>query len=325
MALGNITPFKPEGAIRTPSETGRYSWVVAGPGGTGKSWLMGTMAEHVGFDQTLLLATLEREENSFKYVQGKVPRIRFRDKDWQPNSSEPRFDATAFRSLLDTVEWLLKDEKFGAVILDSGTEASELAWHGALSPMKVASPADIDNERSRWLPYEALDNSLDQLVKGLVALTTSAAKRPKHVGITWHVQPQKDDQVVGKGNDKQIKESADNRAEGVEYEGSVLPMIRGKYRRKLITQVDAFVYTDMQYTVPASNGPTLSLANRELQVNYLLQVRPDQDRHTKVPGPLPDVKFIPNDFKTLLSLIDRHMAMKTAAEKASGPTGLSRK
>jgi hypothetical protein len=287
----------------------RYSFVVAGPGGTGKSTLLGSMADVVGADRCLLLATLLREKNSWLYKEKGIKHLLFSDPNWLPSSDPPKYEAEGMKKLLMTIDWLHdKDEQFDAIMFDSGTEAGELGWHASLMPYSVASPAQITDNRSRWLPYEQLDSYLDQLVKGLVALTTTA-KRPKHVGISWHVQPQKDDAEVKDGAAKKIVESADHKAEGIEYEGTVLPSIRGKFRRKVITLVDAFLFSDINFRVPEQTGFSTQ-NNGNLIVEYRVQVRPDQDRHTKLPGPLPDVKYIPNDFKELLKLFAKQTAAK---------------
>lgn len=285
--------------ITTPKPGARrWSFVVAGPGGTGKSWLCGSMAKT---GPTLLLATLSRETESWLYHDLQVPRILFEDRDWKPTLGS--FKAAAFPELLRALDWLRdEDDTYDNIIIDSGTEMAELAWHLAMSMHGVATPAEMEDKRSRWLPYDQLDIYLDQAVKSAVALT-KIAKRPKNVAFTWHVQPPKDDQVESVEGTKVRKESADNRGEGTEYEGKVLPMIRGRFRRRLINQVDAFVYTDMAFKPVESKS--FSSSGQGLNVQYRIQVRPDPERHTKIPGPLPDVSYIPNEFSAFLGLLER--------------------
>jgi AAA domain len=277
------------------STASKMCFLVEGPPGTGKSTLCGSLAEYVGADKTLLIATLAREIESWKYKALNVPHVLLQDANWKPDAGQ--FLAEGFPEFLRLMRWLRdEDDQFEAVILDSGTELAEQAWHLALSPMSVSSPAQIEG-RSRWLPYETLTNNLDQAIKELVTLTTTA-KVPKHVAVTWHVQPPKDDQVV----EGVKKESADHAAKGVEYEGDVLPMVRGQYRRKLGSQFPTVVYTDI--LVKANMG--LSQTNaRSIDVEYRLQVRPSVERHTKLSGPLPEAQFIKNDFKELLKLVQQ--------------------
>jgi len=292
-----VTKYTPD--IRKAAASEYVAYVIEGPQGTGKSTLCGSMAEYVGPEKTLLIATLAKEIESWKYKQLTIPNVLIEDKDWAP--SLKTFVANGFPEFRKLVRWLREeDEQFEAVILDSGTELAEMAWHAALAPHGVGTPADMDG-KSRWLPYETLANLLDEGIKDLISLTQVAKKR-KHVAVTWHIQAPKDD--TSDGGVK--KESADHAAKGVEYEGDVLPMIRGSYRRKLGAQFPTVVYTDMQ--IKANMG--LSATAKSFDVQYMLQVRPDNERHTKLSGPLPPMQFIPNDFKALLGLIRQSQAAK---------------
>ncbi len=306
MSLKLETKYAP--TIRSSAETGsKLCFLVEGPPGTGKSTLCGSMAEVVGAKKTLLIATLAREVESWKYKQLDVPHVLLQDTDWKPDIGH--YTADGFPEFLRLMRWLREDDdQYDAVILDSGTELAEMAWHLALSAHSVDSPAKMEG-KSRWLPYETLSNNLDQGIKELVTLPMTA-KRPKHVAVTWHVQPPKDDQSV----EGVKKESADHAAKGIEYEGDVLPMVRGSYRRKLGSQFPTLVYTDV--LIKANMG--LSSANaRSIDVEYRLQVRPDNERHTKLSGPLPEMQFIPNDFRALLTLVNGKAAPVTAAKSLS--------
>ena len=286
--------------------------VVEGPPGTGKSTLCGSMAEYIGPAKTLLIATLPRELDSWKYQELKPPHVIIRDSDWQPDIQH--FVADGFPEFLRLARWLREeDDQYDGIILDSGTELAELAWHASLAPHSASTPADMDG-RSRWLPYETLTNLLDQGIKELVSLT-KVAKRPKHVIVTWHVQPPKDDQVV----EGVKKESSDQKGKGVEYEGDVLPMIRGQYRRKLGSQFPTLVYTDMQ---TRANMKVSGASSFDTQ--YMLQVRPDNERHTKLPGPLPAMQYIPNDFRSLWELIQGVRVETSSVKQVTATPGSSK-
>jgi hypothetical protein len=160
----------------------------------------------------------------------------------------------------------------------------------------------MESEKSRFQPYETLDIYLDQAMKKLQALTKTA-KRPKHVLIAWHVQPPKDDTTEKVGADRIRKSSADNAGKGVEYEGDVLPMVRGRFRRRVASQVDAMLYTEVQFKAPQG------ASRAGMDVRYMIQVRPNPERHSKFPGPLPpstymDVTHPANGFQMFLDLTE---------------------
>lgn len=274
---------------------GGISLVIAGPPGTGKSWFLGSMAET---GKTLLIATLAREAKSVMYQRHDVDVILLQDNGWVPSSG--KFEAESFTKFLDVIEWLKDDEEYKNIVVDNGTELAEAAWHEAMSIHGVATPAEMDDQRSRWLPYDQLDIYLDQAIKGIVSLTDDAA-RPKNVGISWHTQPPKDDTYDTKT--QTTKASADSKGEGVEYEGTMLPMIRGRYRRRLAGQVDCYLMTDLQHNIKREEGKTTLSLTKGIQPEYKVQVRPNKERHTKFPGELPNIAYIDNEFKYLVELI----------------------
>lgn len=274
------------------------SLVVAGPPGTGKSWFLGTMAK---LGPTLLIATLPREVKSYQYQLHNIDHVLLYDKEWLPSAN--RFDATGFRDFLDLMEALLDDKEYRNIIIDNGTELGEICWHAALKTHSVASPGEMVDKKNRWLPYDQINDYMDQAVKSATALTNpGAAVLPKNVGFTWHVQPPKDDttetvEVAPNVKVQKTKESGDHVGQGVEYEGNMLPSIRGRFRRKLVSLVDAFVFTELVPEVVKDGNR----ARKELR--YKIQVRPTEDRHVKLPGPLPAHMHIDNDFEQFLPLL----------------------
>lgn len=266
--------------------------IVAGPPGLGKSWFAGTVAEIVDPKEVLLIATLEREARSALYQKYDFDTVRCVDDEWEPGAGI--YHATGYTKLKETIRELRTDENYGAVILDSGTEAGELAWHEALEPWAVGDPSQMGSSGNPYAPYTALDSYMDELTRGLAKLAGHPAGgkgdvvRPKHVIITWHVQPPKDSPGTG--------ESADEKGGGVEYEGSVLPMVRGRFRRRLMGMVDAFIYVDRRLEI----GPT-----GKTERNYKIQVASDNEKHCKIPGILPSkLTHINNSFPEYLNLIE---------------------
>ena len=295
----------------------RFAFIVAGPGGTGKSTLLGSMAKS---HKTLLLATLSREVASWLYRELNVDTVPLWESGWCTTDAETgalpaNLKVEAFQKFLAVTRELRNDETYDAVVLDSVTEFAEIAWHNAMLPHGVIAPAFITDNKSRWLPYETLATNLDQAIKNLVSLVNaSETKRPKFVGVSWHVQPPKDDQIetVGQGLNaqRQKKVSADHVAEGVEYEGKVLPMIRGGFRRKLSSQVDTFVYSDILYETRQQGARMVKTPK------YVIQVQPDEERHAKIPGPMAPMKYIPNDFQALYQLVKEGRVAEAAAKAA---------
>ncbi len=267
--------------------------VVAGPPGLGKSWFCGTVAEVVPPEEVLLIATLGREVKSIQYQRHDFDTILIEDDEWEP--SRKSYKATGCTKLISLLTELREDDKYAAIILDSGTEAGEMAWHEALSPFNVSDPSEMA-ESNRFLPYTKTGDLMDQIIRSMAKLAghpsggKNNVKRTKFVLMTWHVQPPKE--KVGSG------ESADEKGEGVEYEGSVLPMIRGAFRRKLGQYVDSFVYVDRIAEVNKTTART--------EMRHVLQVRSDLSKHCKFPGILPDgVNYIDNNFKAYMDLVDK--------------------
>ena len=132
-----------------------FSWIVAGPPGTGKSTLLGDAAKG---RKALLLATLSREVASWKYRQHNVDVIPLWESGWfatDVDGSLPKgLKVEGFTRVRQVLNDLLDDEEYEVILLDSGTELAELAWHDAMLPYGVIAPGYITDGKSRWLPYE---------------------------------------------------------------------------------------------------------------------------------------------------------------------------
>lgn len=282
--------------------------VVLGPYGFGKSTLLGMMMEEALAEghKALLIATRKREVSSWYYQKlireypdtfDAVPLL---DEDWQP--AKGKYDADAFLKYLDVCDMLADDDEYRAVAIDSGTHLMKSAWHECLKPYRVGDPGELGQGDNRFGPYGSLAGKMEQAILALDPLKD--APLPKIVGIAWHSQPAKDEtlQVLSDGNTKitQKKPSADQKAEGIEYGGNVLPMILGRYRRELGNDVDVVVWADILYERQAKKSGSTS---REKRPRYVLQVVSDEDRQCKVPGPLPNNKYIDNDWQELKKLL----------------------
>lgn len=284
---------------------------VAGPPGDGKSSLLGQMCAE---GPTLLLSTLAREASSMFYQQFNPDVILLEDTSWKPmppdKNDRPRgqYIATAYNQFMEIMELLAQDEILNAdgkpykvVLIDSWTELAEAAWHEALAPFGVMDPAYMTDSNNRFGPYTALGGLMDRAIKATQSLKT--APLPKIVGISMHIQPTKDDTTERIGDKVSgytvKKQSADRKSEGAEYEGSYLPQIRGGFRRKLFGLVDAVVWVHVEHEpVPSKPG-----GKKTTRPRYLLQVQTDEDRHCKIPGPVPPTKYIDNSWKHLKALL----------------------
>lgn len=286
--------IKPQPVSAIVGQRNGVAVVVAGPPGTGKSSFCGSAIPTS--KKPLLICLLERELDSWLYRRYNPDHILIRDEKW--NLVTGNLETKAFDNLVLLAEDLLEDETYDLVIVDPGTEIDTFAWRKVMSMQSQdGTIATIKDQRGSFAVYEQLVDLLNQAVRSLIGLAY-AGKRPKNVIITWHVQPAKEDTTEKVGTEKVVRVSADHRGQGSEYEGSVLPAVRGQFRRRLHALVPAFVFTDILYRQQAKGGKI------DVVPEYVLQVRPDQERHTKLPGKLPEVKYIPNSWTEFVKLLE---------------------
>jgi len=265
---------------------------IGGPG-FGKSTFAGSICEVVDPERVLLMVTKPREKTGWLYKKyGLTQRAEvFHDQEWNPEAN--KFKATAWHDLMKRLDELYEDVDYDAIILDPGTDAIKLADHALMSPHKVGSPGDLGDTRSY---YRQLKDKSQEFVDKLVGLSISdLTKSPKHIIVTWHAQPPKEDITPGKASSDQV-------GKGIEYEGKVLPMIEGSYRRKLAADFSCQVYAEV---LPAKKSmDKMSKKLVDLPAQYVIQVMADGERFPKIADAPPMTqKYLPNDFKTLYNLI----------------------
>lgn len=243
--------------------------VINGPPGMGKSTFCGAMAEYLGPENVLVIATLPREVNSVAYQKHNLDTIIVTDNDWDPGAGS--IVSGGFDKLMSILRELRKDEQYKGIILDNGTEAAELAWHSSLELAGVADPSELKNS---FKPYVTMREKMETLMRSLSTLTgkTGLVAQPKLVAVPWHIQPAKESM--------DDSDTADEKGKGSEYEGDYLPMIRGGFRRRLGALVDNVVYADI-VRIPGKN------ALAEASNHYCLQVISDNEKHVKLAGPQP--------------------------------------
>ena len=241
---------------------GGISMLLVGPPGTGKSWFYGTAPE-AGIESPLLLAPKPREANSFKYRENDVKAEVFRDHGWAPAIN--KYGAGAFTRLYERVLSLYEDEEHDAVILDPYTDVVYLAAHELLAPEQAETPRDL---RDSIGFYGALKYKLKGFTQSLVGLASPDLARPKHVFVTVHAQPTKEEDIKGKS-------TAEAQAKGTEFLGEALPMIEGGYRREIAGEFDIVGFSSVKHG-------TERVGNKmERTVNYVIQLNADPERHAK--------------------------------------------
>ena len=247
--------------------------IVIGPPGTGKSNLLGSTAEVYKANEIRLLCPLPREATSHMYKKHKVKAEIFVDDDWMPDLES--YEYGAFRKLLQRLRELRSDDKAKVVLLDSGTDAQALASHELLAPFKAAGPKDTPDSRGY---YGELKFKTQTLIKALTGL----ANHGKIVVCAWHAQSMKE---------------SDASEKGIAFEGGVMPALDGSYREILAGQFNTVVYSKL--LPPQFDAKTKKMGD----YRYVLQVKPDKERHAKVAGARVDREYIDNDFRALMELI----------------------
>lgn len=263
---------------------GGISTTVMGPPGSGKSTLLGSCGR---LGRAKLLATKPREANSWLYRETGITKDAevFYDAKWRPTAGS--YDASGFVRLVQRLNALYDDTEFDFILLDPFTDVVTLAANEILKVERAATPRDMKDPMSF---YGALRYKLKEVIQALTVL--QYAPKPKHVLVSAHTQPAKEESRGG-------NTAADKAAQGVEYEGKILPMIEGAYRREFAGEFDIVLFSDIQITKRLVPGkPPVE------ETAYVLQAQPDAERHAKsILGPVLNTKFIPNDFKVLLELI----------------------
>jgi len=162
---------------RDISPTTNHITVVAGPPGLGKSYFCGSIGEVIPPEEVLLIGTLEREVKSVLYQKYDYDTVLCADDDWNP--ARKAFRATGYQQLIDTLEELRDDTKYSAVILDSGTEAGELAWHDALSTHGVATASAIKG--GSFPAYDKMSTNMEQIVRSIAKLAGRVISQVAHL------------------------------------------------------------------------------------------------------------------------------------------------
>lgn len=282
------------------------SVLTLGPPGTGKSHFLGSICEVVDPSRVLLLCPKPREKTSALYKKHGLTQHAEVYTDlagWNPERG--KYEATAWRKLYDRVDGLLSDTKYDAILLDPFTDAVTLLEHHILAPHKVASPGELPNTQAF---YRQLADKSYEFIQRLTALAdSSVAASPKFIMVAMHVQPPKEAVTLAKSQGGGIKESSDQAAEGIEYEGKVLPQMEGSYRRRIAGDFGLVVYSD----VKAGKRMNPQTKAMEQATDFRIQVRCSEERHAKMAPIVSDAvpEHLPNRFAEIFKYLKEGVAV----------------
>ena len=260
-----------------------------GPPGTGKSQLLGSIGELVADpNEVVLICPKPTEVNSalyMKYGFSKRAAV-FQDRRWRP--SVGMFEADGFKRMMEFIYGLQDREDVGVVILDPLTDAVDLVAHKNLKAEQASSPKDLRDPLSY---YSAMRKDMKELVTALVGLASAADKRPKHVLVSVHAQPTKEEDIKG-------KETGEGKAKGISFFGEALPMIEGGYRQDIASEFDVVGFSTIRHEMVRDG------AKMTKQTRYVIQLAPDLERHAKVRlAPSLLGKELDNNVKAILEAV----------------------
>lgn len=267
---------------------GGVTGLFVGPPGTGKSLLCGSVCEMVDPSEVALICPKPNEINSAnyrKYGLDKTAKV-FRDHRWRPEAK--MFEADGYARLMTYLYSLYEDTTKSVVILDPLTDAVTLAAHQILKAEQAATPNDL---RDKLGYYSSMKSKMKDLVTTLTGLASPDLPRPKHVFVTVHAQPAKEDDIKGKA-------TAEKEAKGISYFGDVMASLEGSYRQEIAAEFDIVGFSTIKHDV-VRDGTKMTR-----QTRFVVQLAPDNERHAKVrlaPGLLE--KELPNNMKGILEAV----------------------
>ena len=241
---------------------------IVGLPGTGKSHMARSCAE-VG--KTAVALTDPKEVSFYKDAS------LFADLDWRPHLSQ--YTATAFNAL---VRWVADREKDDSqfVVIDVGSECSDLAMHEVLKAHSTDDPRKLEYGRA----FTGHDGQLKTLITELRRLMV----RGKIVVVTFHGQMK---ELEGQGDAKKGK-SMSGETEW-QFDEQMLPALQSSYRQRIHSGFDLWLYTK-----PMGFG-----AARKFYVTAEPDsVRPAKHSVTWKAGT--NLAMIPNTMKELLARLD---------------------
>lgn len=245
---------------------------VTGVPGTGKSHFARS-ARDVG---KTLIALTDPKEASFYGGEGVTL---FHDFEWRPHASV--YQADAFLRLLAWCDVAAKSDA-EYVIVDTGSEASDLAMHECLKMHATNDPGDVSHGKA-WIGH-------DQKIKELVTELRRLVARGKTVIVTFHGQMK---ELEGAGASRLATSFGDKNVKEQRFEDQLLPSMMTSIRQRIHSVFDLWLYTN-----PVGFGP----ARKWFVTAQADAVRPAKHSVTFKPGT--NLAMIPNDLKALLGSIE---------------------
>ena len=244
---------------------------VVGVPGTGKSNMLRS-ARDIG---KTVVALTDPKEASFYGPEGVTL---FHDFEWRPHANV--YDADAFLKLLRWCDVVAKsDAQF--VVLDTGSEASDLAMHENLKMHATDSPSDVSHGKA-WIGH-------DQSIKQLVTELRRIVARGKTVVVAFHGQMK---ELEGAGSAQKRVSFGDKNVLEYKFDEQLLPAMMTQYRQRIHSVFDIWLYTN-----PVGFGP----ARKWYVTAQADSVRPAKHNVTFKTGT--NLAMIPNDLKSLLGAI----------------------
>lgn len=245
---------------------------VTGIPGTGKSHFARS-ARALG---KTLIALTDPKEQSFYGTEGVTL---FADLDWRPHASQ--FSADGLTRLFAWLDARAKDDS-QYIVLDTGTEASDLAMHEVLKVHGTDNPGDVAHGRA----YTAHDGQIRALIIELRRLHA----RGKTVIVTFHAQMR---ELEGVGDAAKRASFGDKNKLEWQFDDQMLPVLQSSIRQRIAAPFDLWLYTKPQGFGAARKYFVTAIAD---------QTRPAKHSVTFKAGANP--AQIGNTLRELLAMLD---------------------
>jgi hypothetical protein len=245
---------------------------VTGIPGTGKSHFARS-ARALG---KTAVALTDPKEASFYGTDGVTL---FADLDWRPHINQ--FNADGLTRLFAWLDARYKDDS-QFVVLDTASEASDLAMHEVLKVHATNDPGDVGHGRAY--------TGHDQQIKALVTELRRIASKGKTVVCVFHAQMR---ELEGAGAAARRPSFGDKNKQEWQFDDQMLPVMCSAIRQRIHSAFDIWLYTS-----PLGFGP----ARKWYVTAQADSVRPAKHSVTFKPGV--NIAQIENTMQALFNSLD---------------------